>query len=395
MTIAPTPTPTPTATAPASTSPGLVMTVADISFVKSKIAAKAEPWSSAWSSFQSSVSAALSASPQVWTATSASSGPSAAVQTAYDRDGHYARNAAIGYAVSGTTADAQKARQFLLAWAQSNHPLTYSSMGDDMGGTYLSHGLFGFAFAYDLTKDSGVYSAADTTTIKAWFCNTAEALQTFMDAQGQDWVISHYPNALPYEWSTPGTKTYYRWERYVGGDNPVLTETAQLACAIEGGDTAVIDHLYDSSYTFNVPQVIHIGSCPHNSGDGQGTDPVPQVNIFKPGSADNPGRGGAVDYMSYNERGQAVLYELSRACGHATQTMYDEIHTSFLYVSRFYGPGAVASPVPNDTVNVAVGLPRMQIARHLFGDAAFAADVSGQTNLNEPQFLGPTILVQP
>ena len=43
MTIAPTPTPTPTATDPASTSPGLVMTVADISFVKSKIAAKAEP----------------------------------------------------------------------------------------------------------------------------------------------------------------------------------------------------------------------------------------------------------------------------------------------------------------------------------------------------------------
>jgi hypothetical protein len=391
----PTPTPSPTATTvPTGSSAGLVMTAADISLVRAKIAAGAQPWTSAWSSFQSSVTAAMGASPQVWTATTAASGPGSAVETAYDRDGHYARNAAIGYAVGGDVAKAQKARQFILAWAQGNKPLTYSGMSDPMGGTYLSHGLFGFAFAYDLTKDSGAYSAADKATITAWFSKTADALQTFLDAAGQDWVISHYPDSRPYEWSTPGSKTYYRWERYVGGDNPVLTDTAQLACAIEGGNTARIAAMYSSSYTFNVPQVIHVGSCPHNSGDGTMVN-VPQVNIFKPGSGDNPGRGGAVDYMSYNERGQAVLYELSRACGRATTTMFDEIHTSYAYVTRYYGAGAVGSPVPNDTVNVSAGLPRMQIAKHLFGDAAFAADVSGQTNLNETQFLGPTILVQP
>ena len=378
-----------------ATASSLLMTSRDVARVRAHIAAGARPWSSAWSSFKPAVSQALAASPKVWTAKSAASGPSSGVQAAYDRDGHDARDAAIGYALTRDAADARKAKEFLLAWARGNTPLTYAGMKDDMGGTYLSHGLFGFALAYDLTKSSAAYSAADKATMRDWFSRTAGALQTFLNAAGKDWVIGHRPDMRPYEWSDPRGFTYSRWERYVGGDEPVLTSVAQLACALEAGDSGRVRAMFRSGYVFRVPQIIRAGSAPHNSGDGCGTRPVPQVCIMKPGSGNNPGRGGCVDYMSYNERGQAVLFELARAAGRATPAMRREIHHSFTYLSRFYGPGARKSPAPNDTVNAAAGLPRMQIARHLFGDSAFAADVRGKTDLDEPQFLGPVILTQP
>jgi hypothetical protein len=373
----------------------LIMTSRQAARMRARIAAGTRPWSSAWSSFRPAVSQALAASPRVWTAKAAASGPSSGVQAAYDRDGHYARDAAIGYALTRDAADARKARAFLLAWARGNTPLTYGGMNDAMGGTYLSHGLFGFALAYDLTKGGAVYRAADKATIRAWFARTADGLQTFLNAAAKDWVISHGPDMRSYEWSSPRGFTYSRWERYVGGDEPVLTSIAQLACALEAGDGARVAAMFRSGYVFRVPQIIRAGSAPHNSGDGCGTRPVPQVCIMKPGSADNPGRGGCVDYMSYNERGQAILFELARAAGRATPAMSREIHRSFTYLSRFYGPGAAASPAPHDTVNAAAGLPRMQIARHLFGGNAFAADVRGQTDLVEPQFLGPVLLTQP
>jgi hypothetical protein len=381
--------------ASAATASSLVMSANNVKLVRAKVAAGAQPWASAWASFKPAVAHAAAATPKVWTATAASSGPGSAVEAAYDRDGHYARDAAIGFAVTRDQADARAARRFVLAWAQGNKPLTYASMPDAMGGTYLSHGLFGFAFAYDLTKASGVYSAADKATIRSWFSHTADALQTFMVAASKDWVITHKPDMRPYEWSSPQGYTYSRWERYVGGDNPVLTSIAQLACALEGGNRSRVAAMFRSGYVFRVPQVIRAGSAPHNSGDGCGTKPTPNVCIMKPGSADNPGRGGCVDYMSYNERGQAILLELARAAGRSTTTMTRQIHRSFTYLSRYYGPGAVGSPAPHDTVNVSAGQPRMQIAKHLFGGAAFAADVAGATGMTETQFLGPVVLTQP
>ena len=69
----------------------------------------------------------------------------------------------------------------MVAWATANHPASYAFTGDYQGGYHQSYGAFSFAFAYDLTRDAGVYSADDQTTVQAWFRTWASVMKGYQD----------------------------------------------------------------------------------------------------------------------------------------------------------------------------------------------------------------------
>ena len=85
--------------------------------------------------------------------------------------------------------------------------------------------------------------------------------------------------------------------------------------------------------------------------------------IMKAGYYDNASRGGCVDYMSYNARLASMLYQMTVNIGRGTTVMRSELRDSWVYLSRFSGPGAVDSPAPNDA--------------HPLGPAALADPVRG------------------
>ena len=385
--------------AEAATAPSgdLLWTNAEIAKVKARIAAGTAPYAAAWSAFKSGdLAKAASATASVVAGPTVASGAGSPYDTKLGTDGSNARSAGIGYALTGTQSYATKARQLILAWAKGNHPSTVTNMGGDCwGGTYIGSGLFSMAFGYDLTKNSGVYTAADKSAIEGWFSDWADALQTFMAKQAADPIFNNPTGTHTYYWQPNPGLSYNNVDYYTGGDCPGRTTPGELAAAVEGHNTTIVTKLFDPSWRLAVPNIIHAASAPRNSGDNAGTKPVPQVQIFKQGSGDNPGRGGNVDYMTYNERECTILYEMAANLGKATATQLNEIKTSWTYLSRFFGSGAKAPVAPNDTISKPTCLSRVQMAYHLFGGSTFASDVAGQTDLREVQFLGPTILVQP
>src|SRR5450756_536584 len=89
--------------------------------------------------------------------------------------------------------------------------------------------------------------------------------------------------------------------------------------------------------------------------EGDGVDghpvPVPQICIYLTFVA---GRGGMLDYMTYNTRIASVLVEMAENLGwdadelaHA-KTMR---HDSWIYIAQFFGPRAEPLPNPNDSIN--------------------------------------------
>ena len=201
-----------------------------------------------------------------------------------------------------------------------------------------------------------------------------------------------------YDW--PGSRlSYDRTDYYTGRDTAAAPAAAWLASAIVVGDTSSLDLLFDPAYKLSVGRILH-GSCaPDNDGDGAGTGTVPQVLIKAAGYYDNPERGGCLDYMSYNARLASILYQMADRLGLATATMRDELHSSWLYLSRFAGAHALRSPAPRDVIHWDIFLPRIQSAVHLYGEQPFLDAVRGgqfpRSQFYEAQFLGPTILSQP
>ncbi|HMK92814.1 MAG TPA: alginate lyase family protein, partial [Thermoleophilia bacterium] len=332
-------------TAAAATTPSgnLIWTATDIAKVKTRIAAGTAPYAAAWSAFKAGdLAKAMSATASVVAGPAVSSGAGSPYDTKLGTDGSNARSAGIGYALTGTATYASKARELILAWAKGNHPSTVSDMGDTWGGTYIGSGLFSMAFGYDLTKTSTVYSAADRTAIEGWFSRWADALQTFMDKQAADPIFKNPTGTHTYYWNPNPGLSYNNADYYTGGDCPGRTTPGELAAAIEGHNSTILTKLFDPAWRLAVPNIIHAASAPRNSGDNAGTNPVPQVQIFKQGSGDNPGRGGNVDYMTYNERESTILYEMAASLGKATTTECSEIKTSWTYLGRFFGSGAKA-----------------------------------------------------
>jgi len=391
--VTPTPTPTPAATATAAASGNqLIMTPQDVSELRARVAAGTEPYASAWSYFRDGrAKSALNATPNVDVGPTTTSS-----YVKLDTDSRYARNLAVAYACTGDAKYASKARAFLVAWASGNHPAPYSYTKDYQGGYHQSYGAFSFAFAYDLTRDSGVYSAGDDATIQAWFRTWAAVMKGYQDNFAGDYWFSHTGRDT-YSW--PGTTlTYDRTDYYTGRDTAAAPAVAWLAAAIVSDDAKSISTLYSATYRLNVPEIMHCSCNPDNDGDSRTTTHVPQVLIKAAGYYDNPNRGGCLDYMSYNARLASILYEMTANLGRATATMATELRASWSYLSQFAGPEYLPSPAPNDLMHWDLFLSRIQSAVHIFGASQFQDDVDGgqysRAKFYESQFLGPTTLTQ-
>ncbi len=391
-TATPTPTETPTPTTTPAPSGSLILSVTDVETLRQRIAAGTQPYAAAWTFFRDGkVRIAMSATPSV------DVGPTATfAYTQLDTDSRYARNVAVAYACTGSSTYAAKARQFLLAWAQANHPAPYSFTGDYQGGYHQAFGAFSFALAYDLTRGASVYSDSDHAVIQAWFRTWATVMKGYQDNFAKDYWFTHSGRGT-YDW--PGSKlTYDQTDFYTGRDTAAAPAAAWLAAAIVSNDTASITTLYSPSYTLNVPAILHCSTAPDNDGDGHSKGAVPQVLVKAAGYYDNASRGGCVDYMSYNARMASMLYQMTAGLGRATATMRSELHGSWVYLSQFSGPGYLASPAPNDLVHWDLQLTRIQSAAHIYGEQQFLDDVNGgqfpRAQFYESQFLGPTTLTQ-
>jgi len=387
--------PEPTATGAANR---LVLTPGDIAAVRARIATPGSVESAAWAYFRDGkVAAAMSATPDV------DAGPTVAfTYSELDTDSRHARNLAVAYAMTGDARYADKAAGFVVAWAKGNTPAPYSYTGDYQGGYHQSYGAFSFAFAYDLTRDSGAYDDAQHTAVKAWFRTWAGVMKGYQDNWAKDWVFTQEDGGdwRPYEWSeNPLGLEYSRYDQYMGADTTLAPMAAWLAAAIVSDDATSLTTLYSSTYTLNVPECLHRSCAPRNDGDGRDTARVPQCLIKSKGYYDNAERGGNLDYMSYNARLATILYQMTTNLGRATATMGSELRTSWLYLSQFAGPGYEPPVAPNDLMHWDLYLSRLQMAVHVFGDTEFLADVSAgqypQAQFYESQFLGPTTLTHP
>ncbi|MBN2205524.1 MAG: discoidin domain-containing protein, partial [Thermoleophilia bacterium] len=164
----------------------LVLTAPDIAVVRERVSTPGSVESAAWAYFRDGkVAAAMAAAPNV------DPGPTIAFSyTKLDTDSRHARNLAIAYAVTGDSRYAEKAAQFVVAWAKGNTPAPYSFTGDYQGGYHQSYGAFSFAYAYDLTRDSGAYDDAGHTAAKAWFRTWATVMKGYQDNWATDWVFT-------------------------------------------------------------------------------------------------------------------------------------------------------------------------------------------------------------
>ena len=235
-TTAPTPSPSPSATVIPTSSPALILTASDVTLLRQRVAAGEQPYTGAWQFFRDGkVKAALAATPTV------DVGPTNAfTYTLLDTDSRHARNLAVAYAATGSTSYAAKARDFVVGWAAKNHPASYAFTGDYQGGYHQSYGAFSFAFAYDLTRDAGVYSADDHAVVQAWFRTWASVMKGYQDNFAQDYWFTH-SGRHAYDW--PGsTLTYDQTDFYMGRDTAASPAAAWLAAAIVSGDAA--EHLH-------------------------------------------------------------------------------------------------------------------------------------------------------
>jgi hypothetical protein len=99
--------------------------------------------------------------------------------------------------------------------------------------------------------------------------------------------------------------------------------------------------------------------------------------------------------MSYNARLATLLFDLSKRLGRPLGSEYQaRLATSWLYLARFFDPGARRSPNPQDIVNAATCLPRFAPAYQDVGQPRLleVLQAGDRASYYEPQFLGPVTL---
>jgi len=379
-----------TTAAPAWT-PHLVLTGKAVHQIRSRVAAADEPWTSAWAAFVKSYAGpALDRTPQV------ERGPFTGGQEIHqaflhlDEDSRAARNLAIAYAVSGDIAYARTAHDILVAWSREARPTTLDDYDSPDTGQLQSWGAFSFAYAYDLTRASGLYSADEAAAVSDYFKRFTTALRGAAERLATDPSIGT-PLRRPYEWSS---KLTYRYEdRVIGGTFAMALDLALLGLASQTGDEETIAWVLDADgNALRADRAVQHALRPDNDGDGRGTRPVPEVAILR---TYRPERGGTVDYMTYSARLATLLCQVSDNLGRPlSESFRPALRDSWTYLARFFAPGAAASPNPTDVVDTAVCLPRFTLGYRILGTPRLRAvlDAGDRSSYYEPQFLGPVTL---
>ena len=205
-------------------------------------------------------------------------------------------------------------------------------------------------------------------------------------------MISNPGYELPYVWDA--TRHYNVYDNYVGGDMALLQQTARLAMArVIGYSNAVGGILSDPGNILGLESMSRSSLEPRNDGVGVPGNPasIPQVDMYKQPIA---GRGGTIDYMTYNTRVDAVLLELAENAGWNGATLRSRLKTSWDYLARFFGANAQPSFVPGDVPMTSVCLPRFALAYRTFGDVSYleVLNSGARSSYYEPQLLGPVTL---
>lgn len=381
---------TPSATAVAR-APHLVLTADAVGQIRSRVAAGDEPWASAWTAFAKSFAdPALDHSPQV------ERGPFTGGQEVHqaflrlDTDSRAARNLAIAYAVSGDVAYARAAHDILVAWSHEARPTTLADFDSPDTGQLQSWGAFSFAYAYDLTRGSGLYSADEAAAVSNYFKRVTAALRGAADRLAADPSVGT-PLRRLYEWSDDLTYRYA--DRVIGGTFAMAIDLALLGLASQTGDRATVAWVLDADgNALRADRAVNHALRPDNDGDGLGTRPVPEVAILR---TYTPARGGTVDYMTYSARLATLLCQVSDNLGRPlTEPFRPALRASWSYLARFFGPDAVPSPNPRDVIHTDACLPRFAPAYQIVGGRRLLAALrSGdRSSYYEPQFLGPVTL---
>jgi hypothetical protein len=376
--------------------PRLILTNPGIEAIRARLDAGLQPESAAWNVFVAGrLKSALSGAPTVFAGPLTGGGVGSPLELALDKDGAAARDLALAYAFVGDDTYASTSREYLLAWAKENTPTTFADCEDKWAGSYQAHGAFMFAYAYDLIRDSGVLSPRDRAAVEGWFRRFVDALDTYNVQLESEWVITHPTFELPYAWDA--ARRYNVYDNYVGGDMVLLQQTARRALARAAGYSDAVDAiLNDSSSLVSLESISRAPLMPRNEGDGVTGHavPAPQVDVYK---APIPGRGGTIDYMTYNTRIANALLELAQNAGwdrSKTSVLRERLKGSWDYLAQFFGPGAEPVFVPGDVINADADLPRFALAYRDFGDARYLSILGSgdRSGYYEPQLLGPVTL---
>jgi hypothetical protein len=335
-----------------------------------------EPFKTAWGKLQTRLASAPA--PSVFVGPLRDGGVGSVLETALQRDGGYARDFAIASLVAEDGWEramfAQQAKARLMAWATSNVPTWYSDCGDKWAGAYQSFGAFAFAYAWDILRARGrhgkgpaLFTTDEREVVRHWFARFVVALDTYNDVTRGEYVMTHRSMRGTYEWDQ--TKTFALYDRYVGGENVLGVQAARLLMACGCGDTATVGHIVALDAELGIPNIV-IHACQPLNDTG-----FPGVNIFKGYTA---GRGGTMDYLTYNARLCSILVQLGDALGFDLALARYLLRDTWRALAHHY-PG---SPNPNDRVNTAVCGPRFWLARKMFGTGK-------PSGWYESQYLGP------
>lgn len=290
------------------------------------------------------------------------------LEKALDSAGRVARDSALGWRLTGTQTLLQQAADFLRAWAKGNTPTDYADCGDKWAGSYMSHGLFMFAHAYDLIRGANLLTPTQEAEVRAWLEDSYWALVSFVDRARYEWVMMHRDHRTTYRWDE--SKTYLTLDSYVGGDNMALVAVARYAIAKVLGLVVEKDE-------FNPDNILDHALRGDNDGDGT-VSRCPCENFW---AVISPGRGGCIDYMTYNTRACTVLYEMSVTDPEWSLNLRD----SWLYLEEFFD-GTRQPFSPGDVINATACLPRFRHASKVLGiEFGWLPD----RWYYEPQFLGP------
>ena len=349
-----------------------------------------EPWHSAWLAHKKHADSLLNLTPTVF------AGPYRGVEDwnhvfdTLNSDGAAARDLAIAYVVSGDAAYAHRAIVLLDSWAVGNTPTTQQDCDKNDIGYHQSYGAFSFAYAYELVYELCIPAEHDSVT--NWFHTFVDAIGTSNDKIAADYYIKHPEVMTPYDWN-PNLR-YRMRDTYVGSDAALCGQCARLAMAATTGyGPAVADILGNPDNVLGFANALQAALTPLNDGDGIAGHPVPAPHVYI-GGGYTAGRGGTLDYMTYNTRSCHILYDMARNLGRMSENQKVDLYDTWSYLGRFFGPGAESDPNASDHVNVAANLPRFALAYRSFGDPRFLdiLNSGNRASYTEPQFLGPVTL---
>ena len=253
-----------------------------------------------------------------------------------DEDSRAARNLAIAYILSDDLRYAQTAHDILVAWSRASQPTTLDDYDSQDTGQLQSWGAFSFAYAYDLTKASGLYTSDESAAVADYFLRMTSALRGAVERLAADPSIGT-AQRLPYEWSDELT---YRYEdRVIGGTFAMALDLALLGLASQTGDEDTVAWVLEADGNpLRADRAVTTRSARRTTATAKARDPAPIVTIMR---MYRPDRGGTVDYMTYTARLATLLCQVADNLGTPlTRQFTPALKVSWLYLARFFDPGA-------------------------------------------------------